>query len=148
MCDNEIRNGASTASDPNYACQQRCPGKYTQFCGGFGSGQLYEACTGNGCFQNANIPAQATAALDAADTATTTFASSGTVTKQMSTTAAVATTSTSVEVSSRVASKMTSIAMVTSTAEFPSKTANVVTKTRGRKRPVCTAKHEDQTRSA
>jgi len=77
--------------------QQRCPGKYTQFCGGFGSGQLYKACTGNGCFQNANIPAQATAALGGADTATTTFASSGTVTKQMSTTAAVATTSTSVD---------------------------------------------------
>lgn len=60
-CDNEIRHNVSTVNSKNYPCWVRCPNSDTEWCGGQGSGSLYQACSGDACRANNAFPAQITA---------------------------------------------------------------------------------------
>lgn len=67
-CGDQLKNNYTLISDPSYACQQRCPGKYSELCGGYGSWQLYEKCSGNACHQNSAFPSSVPIAIQSSTT--------------------------------------------------------------------------------
>lgn len=139
-CDNIIENNATTASDPNYACWQRCATDELQYCGGWGSLQVYEACSGDGCHANVVYSTLTTAAPTWTDTATgaaptASSTSSGTTastTAESSSAAVTAATSSTISAAassttSTTAAAASSTTTVTSSAAAASSTVTEAT---------------------
>jgi len=137
-CDTEIRNNASLIPDPTFFCEVRSSGRYTDMVSGVWGGILYEACVGNACQQNADIPAVQTAAPTwGSYWALPTSTSSTSITTVISSTVATNTSSTlssskpmiSSTVSTNTSSTFTSIAKSTSSSRISISTAAKPTST-------------------